>query len=280
MISIFKITCFQPLSKKMHHLILTFFARNENIACRCCPVGTTNKIDISWFRNVNPSKESMSRWLTTCTQTTSSHTQKAYTHSDTSSSQWVHQIWPCIDSKHPPSGTCKVCHKNARRGVWASNSNTNGRTDRRTLQVNYLPASPWIKMGHPNKRNWGKEVPEWVYVFFWICKSVELASLSVAVGVLLSSKSVLTSKVLCSSWQLHRSAITMRLSEGFHAISKLFISFSTTLSRQINWLKTEINFKYAAMAFDFKWKMRTIFPRFPLKIEIRFEWLHIYGSLG
>ena len=53
MISIFKITYFQPWSKKMHHLILTFFA------CRCCPVGTTNKIDISWFRNVNPSKESM-----------------------------------------------------------------------------------------------------------------------------------------------------------------------------------------------------------------------------
>ncbi len=57
----------------MHNLILTFFgiyylpwvapisrhAGNENIACRCCPVGTTNKIDISWFRNVSPSKESM-----------------------------------------------------------------------------------------------------------------------------------------------------------------------------------------------------------------------------
>ncbi len=58
----FKITYFQPCSQKMHNLILTFFgiyARNENIACRCCPVGMTNIIDISWFRNVSPSKESM-----------------------------------------------------------------------------------------------------------------------------------------------------------------------------------------------------------------------------
>ena len=62
MISIFKITYFQPCSQKMHNLILTFFginARNESIVCRCCPVGMTNKIDISWFRNVSPSKESM-----------------------------------------------------------------------------------------------------------------------------------------------------------------------------------------------------------------------------
>ena len=55
MISTFKITYFQPCSQKMHNLILTFFG----IACRCCPVGMTNKIDISWFRNVSPSKESM-----------------------------------------------------------------------------------------------------------------------------------------------------------------------------------------------------------------------------
>ena len=61
MISIFKITYFQPWSEKMHHLILTFlvFITYKNVACKCCPVGTTNKIDISWFRNVNPSKESM-----------------------------------------------------------------------------------------------------------------------------------------------------------------------------------------------------------------------------
>ena len=30
------------------------------------------------------------------------------------------------------------------------------------------------------------------------------------------------------------------------------------LSRQINWLKIEINFKFAAMAFDFKWKIQLI----------------------
>ena len=59
MISIFKITYFQPWSKKMHHLIFTFFGIYKDIACRCCPVGTTNKTDISWFRNVSPSMESM-----------------------------------------------------------------------------------------------------------------------------------------------------------------------------------------------------------------------------
>ncbi len=49
--------------KKSHALlpldICYGHARNENIACRCCPVGMTNIIDISWFRNVSPSKESM-----------------------------------------------------------------------------------------------------------------------------------------------------------------------------------------------------------------------------
>ncbi len=59
MISIFKITYFQPCSQKMHNLILTFFGIYENIACRCCSVGMTNIIDVSWFWNVNPSKESM-----------------------------------------------------------------------------------------------------------------------------------------------------------------------------------------------------------------------------
>ncbi len=38
---------------------LGWFPYLKNIACRCCPVGMTNKIEISWFRNVSPSKESM-----------------------------------------------------------------------------------------------------------------------------------------------------------------------------------------------------------------------------
>ena len=73
MISIFKITFFQSYPQKMHHLILSFFG----IICRCCPVAMTNIIDISWFRNVNPSKESMSAdfevwaFLNECPSTTS-----------------------------------------------------------------------------------------------------------------------------------------------------------------------------------------------------------------
>ena len=60
MISIFKITFSQPCFQKMYHLILVFFgiyARNEIIVCRSCPMAMTNIIDISWFRNKNPSKE-------------------------------------------------------------------------------------------------------------------------------------------------------------------------------------------------------------------------------
>ena len=50
--------------KKVHVLlpldICQGYGRNEIIICRCCPVAMTYIIDVSWFRNVNPSKESMS----------------------------------------------------------------------------------------------------------------------------------------------------------------------------------------------------------------------------
>ncbi len=49
--------------KKLHVIlpmdICQGYPRNGIIVCRCCPAATTNIIDISLFRNVNPSKESM-----------------------------------------------------------------------------------------------------------------------------------------------------------------------------------------------------------------------------